>query len=269
MNPIDQTQQNNLVREQFTRTAQVFGDYAVASREREAQLLASLVRAGAADSALDLACGPGTLALRFAHHVQRVCGLDLTPAILSRARDSAVAKGLANLDFVLGDAQALPFADGSLDIAVTSYSLHHMADPARVIGEMARVVCRGGRVGVVDIRVSEDPRSADINNRIERLRDASHTRTLARTEFEAIFAKHGLRILATQVEEQPRPFDHWLLVAGWKPGDRPYEEVRRLLESTLSDDLADFHPRAVPAFAGERPELHITNTVLFIAGEKI
>lgn len=269
MDHSDQAQQNNLVREQFTRTAQVFGDFAVASRGRNAELLASMVRAGAQDLALDVACGPGTLALRFARHVKRVYGLDLTPTILDRARDSAAVEGLANLTFVLGDAQALPFANESLDIAVTSYSLHHMADPARVIAEMARAVRRGGRVGVADIFVSEDPRSADINNRIERLRDASHTRTLTRSEFESIFAKNGLRILGAQIEEQFRVFDHWLLVSGWKPGDRPYEETRRLLESTLSDDLAGFHPRIVSAAPGSAPELHLTNTVLFIAGEKV
>jgi ubiquinone/menaquinone biosynthesis C-methylase UbiE len=269
MKPIDQTQQNNLVREQFTRTAQVFGDFAVASRVGDAERLASLVHAGATDHALDVACGPGTLALRVARHVRRVCALDVTPAILSRARNSALADGLANLDFVIGDAQSLPFADDALDIAVTSYSLHHMADPALAIAEMARVVRRGGRVGIADIRVSEDPHSAEINNRIERVRDASHTRTLTRSEFEIIFVKNGLRILDAQIAEQFRPFDHWMLVAGSKPGDRRYEEARSLLESTLANDLAEFHPRVVPAPDGGRPELHITNTVLFIAGEKI
>jgi ubiquinone/menaquinone biosynthesis C-methylase UbiE len=260
-------QQKDLIREQFTRTAQVFGDYAVASRVREAERLAEMVRASEDDRVADLAAGPGTLALRFARHVRRVCALDLTPAILQRARNSAAQEQFANIDFVLADAQALPFADGALDIAVTSYSLHHMADPARVIGEMARVVRRGGRVGVIDIRVEENPRIAEINNRIERIRDASHTRTLARSEFDAIFARNGLRVIASEIEEQTRPFDHWLLVAGWKPGDAPYEEARRLLESTMTDDSAGFHPRRVPEYGGS--ELEITNTVLFFAGEKV
>ena len=106
-------QQKELVREQFTRTAQIFGDYALASRVAEAERLARMVMAGGADRAVDLACGPGTLALRFARHVRWICGLDLTPAILDRARRSAAAEGLANLDFAIGDAQSLPFADGS------------------------------------------------------------------------------------------------------------------------------------------------------------
>jgi len=266
MNPIDQAQQNELVREQFTRTAQVFGDYAVATRVREAELLASMVKAGANDRAVDLASGPGTLALRFARHVRRIFALDVTPAILQRARNSAAAEGLANLDCVLGDALALPFADGALDIAITSYSLHHMADPARAIGEMARVVRRGGRVGVLDIRVSEDPRSADVHDRIERLRDASHTRSLSRSEFEALFAKNGLRILHAEEQGQPRAFDHWMLVAGWKPGDPLYEETRRLLESTIPDDAAGFHPRYITE--NGRTELYLTNEMILIAGEK-
>jgi ubiquinone/menaquinone biosynthesis C-methylase UbiE len=262
-------QQKELVREQFTRTARIFGDFAVASRVAEAERLAGMVRTTSSDRGVDLASGPGTLALRFARHVRWMCGLDLTPAILDRARNSAAEQGLRNLVFALSDAQALPFADGSLDIAVTSYSLHHMSDPGRVIGEMARVVRRGGRVGVLDIFVPEDSRVAALNNRIERIRDASHTRTLARSEFEAHFAEHGLRILDTYVEAQERPFDHWMLVAGLKPGDQRYHEARCLLEESIPDDAAWFHPRFAPAReGGNERELVFENTTLFIAGEK-
>jgi len=263
-------QQKDLVREQFTRTAQVFGDYALASRVAEAEQVARMVRAKDSDRAVDLACGPGTLALRFAQHVRWICGLDLTPAILERARRSAADQGLANLDFAIGDAQSLPFADGSLDIAVTSYSLHHLPDAARTIGEMARVVKRGGRVGILDIFLADDPEVSELNNRIEILRDASHTRTLARKEFESQFAAHGLRILEIAVEENSRSFDHWMLVAGWKPGDRAYIEARRLMEASMADDAAWFHPRFEPAEDGSgMPEMIFTNTTLCIAGEKI
>jgi len=261
-------QQKNLVREQFTRTAQIFGDYAVASRVAEAELLARMVKAGPADRAIDLACGPGTLALRFARHVRWICGLDLTPAILERARRSAEAEGLTNLEFAIGDAQALPFADGSLDIAVTSYAFHHFPDPARTIAEMARVIRRGGRVGILDIFLPNDPAVSALNNRIEIIRDASHTRTLAREVFESLFAAHGLRVLETAVEENTRSFDHWMLVAGSKAGDPAYVEARRLMEGSIPDDSAWFHPRYEANESGER-ELVFTNTTLFIAGEKI
>jgi ubiquinone/menaquinone biosynthesis C-methylase UbiE len=261
-------QQRDLVREQFTRTAQVFGDYAIASRVGEAERLARMVKAGPADRAVDLACGPGTLALRLARHVRWICGLDLTPAILERARRTAAAEGLANLEFAIGDAQSLPFPDASVDIAVTSYSAHHFADPARSIGEMARVVRPGGRVGILDIFLPDDPAISALNTRIEKLRDASHTRALSRQEFESHFVAHGLRLLETGVEENSRSFDHWMLVAGLKPGDPNYVEARRLLEASIPDDAAWFHPRFEPGDSG-KPELVLTNTTFFIAGEKL
>jgi len=263
-----QSDNKDLVREQFTKTAEVFGKFAVATRGVEAGKLLEMVRAGRDDRAIDVACGPGSLALRFALQTRWVCGVDLTPAILRRAKDSAAEDRLPNLDFTVGDAHRLPFADNSLDIAVTSYALHHMPDAPRVVGDMARVVRRGGRVGIADIFVGEDPAGADLTNRIERTRDASHTRTLRRSEFDRIFRESGLRVVATEIQENDRQFDHWLHVAGWHPGEAPYQEARRLIESTLENDAAGFHPRYEPVGPGAEPELMITNTTLLIAGEK-
>src|SRR5580700_2605581 len=261
-----------LVRERFTRTAEVFGDYAVAHRVTEAERLSRMVLAGPNDRAVDLACGPGTLALRFARHVRWICGLDFTPAILALARSNAKKDGLSNLFCALGDAQALPFGDGSLDIAVTSYSLHHISDPGKVLREMSRVVKRGGHVGVLDIVVPEDPKIRELNHRIEYTRDHSHSRSLARSDFERIFAAAGLRIVATEVHGHPRTFDHWMHVAGWKRTDPAYIEARRLMESSIADDGADFHPRFEPADVvkpGEEPEIYMVNTRIYVAAEKI
>jgi ubiquinone/menaquinone biosynthesis C-methylase UbiE len=262
-----------LVRERFTKTAEVFGDYAVAERVAEAELLARLVAAGRTDVAVDLACGPGTLALRFAKHVRWMCAYDLTPAILMRARQKAAQEGLlGKLGFAIGDAQTLPFADGALDLAVTSYSLHHISDPARVIREMARVVKRGGRVGLIDIIVPEDPKVRALNHHIEWIRDPSHCRSLTLAEFQDLMQAAGLRITATETREHARTFEHWMHVAGWKPSDAEYSEARRLMVSSIADDGSNFHPRFEPADVcqpGAEPCLYMVNTGIQIATEKI
>ena len=262
-----------LVRERFTKTAEVFGDYAVAERLAEAESLARLVAAGPADVAVDLASGPGTLALRFAKHVRWMCAYDLTPAILMRAREKAAQEGLlGKLGFAIGDAQTLPFSNGSLDLAVTSYSLHHISDPARVIREMARVVKRGGRVGLIDIIVPEDPKVRALNHRIEWIRDHSHCRSLALAEFRAMMDAAGLRITATETREHPRTFEHWMHVAGWKPSDPEYIEAHGLMVSSIADDGSNFHPRFEPADvcqAGAEPSLYMVNTGIQIAAEKM
>jgi ubiquinone/menaquinone biosynthesis C-methylase UbiE len=271
MTTANDQQQKDLIRARFTRTAEAFGDYAVSYRVRFAESLMRLVGAGSDDLVVDLACGPGTLALRFAPQVRRVYALDLTPAMLSRARQTAAKDLLANLEFTLGDAQALPFPDRSLDIAVTSYSLHHIPDPARVVGEMARVVKPGGRIGIIDIFASEDPKAAALANRIEKTRDPSHTRTLAKSELAQLLGDAGLRVLGTEVEEPPRSFDHWLQVAGWHRGDRAYVEARLLMEATMRDDAAGFHAQFAPADAnnpGEPPDIQMVNPTFFIGAVK-
>jgi ubiquinone/menaquinone biosynthesis C-methylase UbiE len=275
MTTTDQQRQKELIRARFTKTVDAFADYAVSYRAQFADLLASLVSAQPSESVVDLACGPGTLALQFARKVRRVHAVDLTPAMLARARSTAETDSLSNLSFTLGDAQSLPFATGALDLSVTSYSLHHVPDPARMIQEMARVVKRDGRVGIIDIVVPEDPARAEIANRIEIMRDPSHTRTLARSEFEKLLAAAGLRILASEVHELPRSFDHWMHVAGWQRGDRAYIETRRLMESTMADDRAGFHPQFAPPnpdapheSRDEAPYINMVNTALFIAAGK-
>jgi len=271
MTTTDEQRQKDLIRDRFTRTANAFADFAVSYRAQFADSLARLLSAQPGERAVDLCCGPGTLALQFARVVNWVHAVDLTPAMLARARRTAESEGLHNLSFTLGDAQSLPFSSGSLDLAVTSYSLHHVPDPARMIREMARVVKVTGRVGIIDIVVPEDPTRAEIANRIEIVRDPSHTRSLPRSEFEKMIAAAGLRILASEVHELPRSFDHWMHVAGRHRGDPEYAETRRLMESTMADDLAGFHPQfapANPAAPNEPPDINMVNTGFFLAAGK-
>jgi ubiquinone/menaquinone biosynthesis C-methylase UbiE len=264
-------EQRDLVRDRFTRTAEVFGNFAVTERVREAELLIELVRAGRNDRAIDLACGPGTLALRFARHVRWVTGVDFTPAILSRARTSAEKAGIRNLFVVLGDARRLPFGDRSVDIAVTSYSLHHILDPQRVVEQMARVLTRGGRAGVLDMIVPEEAQAAELRNKIEIARDPSHTRAMPPSELERMFQVAGLRVIASQEDSRARSFDHWLSVAGWKRGDTAYEKTRKLLEDSMREGRdSGFQARLLPP---ESPDgvgdIALKQTSVFVVGEKL
>jgi len=271
MTTTNEQRQKDLIRDRFTQTVDAFADYAVSYRAQFADSLSRLVSAKPSDRAVDLASGPGTLALQFARKVRWVHAVDLTPAMLARARRTAESEGLGNLSFTLGDAQALPIATGSLELAVTSYSLHHVPDPARMIREMARVVKSDGRVGIIDIVVPEDLARAELANRIEIARDPSHTRSLPRSDFEKMLAAAGLRILESEIHELPRSFDHWMHVAGWHRGDPAYIETRRLMESTMPDDRAGFHPKfagANPDAPDEAPDINMVNTGLFLAAGK-
>jgi ubiquinone/menaquinone biosynthesis C-methylase UbiE len=265
--------QSELVRHRFTSTAEVFGDFAVKERVREAELLAELTRVRPSDRAIDLACGPGTLALRFARHARWVIGVDFTPAILGRARRSAEADGIGNLFVLLGDALRLPFRDASIDVAVTSYSLHHILDPQRVIDQMARVLVHGGRAGVLDMIVPDDRDAGELRNRIEVARDPSHARAMPASELKAMFAAAGLRVTFSEIDSRSRSFDHWLSVAGWKRGDRAYWETRHLVEQSIAEHSdSGFYPKLLPVAPTSPdplPDIELTQSSLFIVGEKL
>jgi SAM-dependent methyltransferase len=104
---------------------------------------------------LDVGCGPGHLANRLARdHGLEVTGLDLDPAMIERARANAVRAVAAERrpTFVVGGAAALPFADHSFDLVVSTLSLHHWADATIGQAEIGRVLRPGGRALIWDIR---------------------------------------------------------------------------------------------------------------------
>lgn len=259
--------QNERVRERFTRSADAFVDLAVPHRIGDAETVARLAAPQANEVGLDLACGPGTFTMVLARKAKRVFGLDLTPALLERARRRASKEGLSNVNLICGDAPALPFRDGTFAFATCGFSFHHMSDPRRALEELARVLQPGGRLAVVDLYVPDEA-DPETHNGIERARDASHTRTLQRGAFPKIIEAAGFRIQASEILERPRLFSEWLRIAGWVPCDEASRETRRLMEATLTNDAGGFHPRLLPATAGNEPEIEFIQSCLFFGATK-
>ena len=129
-------------------------------------LLSGLFRGIAADiaavappqaSVLEVGCGPGLLSIELARtRGLEVTGLDLDPAMIERARANADAaapggRGPAPT-FVVGDVAALPFADGSFDLVVSTFSVHHWSDRQAGLGEIARVLRPGGQALIWDLK---------------------------------------------------------------------------------------------------------------------
>jgi ubiquinone/menaquinone biosynthesis C-methylase UbiE len=256
------------IRERFTRTADDFAKFALAKRGVDADRLARLALADLATHvrrALDLACGPGTFARSFAPLATTVFGVDYTSAMLAIARNAMLEAGLDNILFVRGDGNQLPLGDGSLDLAVCGYSLHHFADPAPPLREMVRVVRRGGRVAVADI-VVPDGASSDANNRIERARDASHVRTLGTSDLRGLFESAGLTIRATEQDERPRDFDDWMKNVSQPPGSPVHQAVRKLMEAEIGRDSTGFRPHWKAEAGGA---IEFVQPSFFIVGEKL
>jgi SAM-dependent methyltransferase len=181
-----------LILDQFTRQAMVFSTAPAITDEDALRMIVAAARPGADDTVLDVACGGGIVVCAFAPHVRQATGIDVTPAMLERARALAAEKGVSNVSWRQGDVTALPYDDGSFTIVVTRFAFHHFLEPLAVLREMVRVCAPKGRVVVVDTCASEDPAKAAEFNRLEKLRDPSHARNLTLTELKGLFRTVGL-----------------------------------------------------------------------------
>ena len=95
---------------------------------------------------LDVGTGTGVVAISAAHKGAKVTGLDLTPALLGQAKESAMISGLQDIAWHEGDAEALPFADASFDVVLSQFG-HMFAPRAEVAtNEMLRVLKPGGTI---------------------------------------------------------------------------------------------------------------------------
>jgi demethylmenaquinone methyltransferase/2-methoxy-6-polyprenyl-1,4-benzoquinol methylase len=101
------------------------------------------------DAALDVCCGTGDLAIELLDAVStrgRVVGLDFSEAMLDAARRKS-----SQIEWVRGDALALPFANGEFAAATIGFGMRNLADPLRGFAELARVVRPGGRVVCLEL----------------------------------------------------------------------------------------------------------------------
>lgn len=119
------------------------------------------------ETVVEVGSGAGfdaVLAARQVGPTGRVIGVDMTPAMLDKARANAARLGLTNLDFREGYMEALPIEDAAADVVISNGVINLGPDKPAVFREIARVLKPGGRVQVADIIVAKAvPESAKAN----------------------------------------------------------------------------------------------------------
>lgn len=140
---------------------------------------------------LDVASGAGHTALAFAPRVASVVALDLTETMLATGRRVAAENGIANVTFIQGDAEQLPFPDAAFDIVTCRYAAHHFPQPLIVAREWSRVLAPSGMVLLVDFVAPDDPASDTVLNTADLLRDPSHVRDHSAGQWSAFLEAAG------------------------------------------------------------------------------
>lgn len=219
------SQQNSRILDQFAKQAERYADLVAAQpNDKTLPWLIDALRPLPTDRVLDVGCGSGNAAVTLAPLVAHVAGVDLTPAMLAKARELQAKSGVTNISWMEADVSALPFEDGAFEIVTSRAMLHHVADPAKVVAEMKRVCAPGGRILVMDLTPAAEKAAAF--NAIELLRDPSHARAMPADELREMGASLGFSEIAFQQYETRLPIE--LVLATSFPGPGMVERVRAL-----------------------------------------
>ena len=236
----DSSTHKQRIRAEFTKQARAYASSADIHDTGRLLRLVDAVDPDPNSRVLEIATGPGYVALAFAERCREVIGVDITAAPLEIAEETRRDRGLNNVSFRLADADHLPFQDGEFDIVVCRLAFHHFEAPELALKEMTRACRIDGSVAVEDLAVSEHLRRAEYQNRFERLRDPSHVRARPISELLSMFTVNGLDVTKAYTDQLTPSVERWLANAQTPPEEAA--EVRRMIETDLAQDLSGTRP---------------------------
>ncbi len=197
------------VQHQFGRNAE---QYVKSKGHKEGKDLQKLLSMGNLTKdmiALDIATGGGHTANALASRVRRVTAFDLTPEMLTSAESFIKSNGHANVDFIQGDAEQLPFSKERFDVVTCRIAPHHFPDADKFTREVFRVLKNNGQFLLDDNVVPEDDELDYFYNKIEKDRDYSHYRAWKKTEWLKRLEVSGFTIIEWHRFEKTFNFADW------------------------------------------------------------
>lgn len=210
---------------------------------------------------LDVAAGTGILSRAIAPRVAEVVALDLTPEMLDEARRETAGSGFKNIRIQEGDAARLAFGEDSFDLVVTRLSIHHFERPQVQLREMVRVCKRGCPVCVIDLLSPDDESVREAYNRLERLRDPSHTVAMTAAQLAQAMEQAGLSGLLMDKRDIAVDFERWAAMTG------ATMETRDLIREQLETDIRGTARTGMRPFR-ENGRLAFTQTWAVVIGKK-
>ena len=188
---------------------------------------------------LDVATGAGHTALAFAGLGARVVAFDLTEPMLRAARAFVTERG-ADVRFVAGDVEALPFRGGAFDVVTCRIAAHHFANIGPAVRQIAATVRPGGSFLVQDILGHDDAGASAFITEVERRRDPSHVRAYRAAEWKALLRGAGLTVIDEAIVRKGRPWHDWTSRTGMTADGRAALEAFVRAAPPAHRDAFDF-----------------------------
>lgn len=202
------SEQKLRVRDQFARAGAAYVSSLTHASGADLSRMVDVATPRPSERVLDIATGGGHVARAFAPLVRAVAAVDLTPTMLRVALDYLRSAGVGNVTGIIADAEALPVASSTIDIVTCRIAPHHFPSPRRFVEEVARVLVPNGRFVLIDSTVPAGD-VGEFFNEFERLRDASHVRSLTVEEWSSLITEAGLALRLVEHFPKTHSFDDW------------------------------------------------------------
>lgn len=250
-----------LSQERYDRFAQGYVTSKTHAKGSELSRLVEIARPQPDWIVLDIATGGGHTALKFAPFVAKVFATDITPKMIESARAFIAEKGVNNVIFRPADAEDLPFEDERFDLVTCRIAPHHFPDCPRFVQESARVLKAGGLLLVQDHVLPEDEHTARYVDTFEKLRDPSHHRAFAESEWVEMFRATGLKVERTEQILKRHEFLSWAERQSCTP--ETIERLANMVEQATAAVIEWMQPQDF-----ETPKATFVNHHIIIAGRK-
>lgn len=210
---------------------------------------------------LDVAAGTGLLGRAIAPYVKHVVAVDATAEMLREGKHQAARDGLANIVFEHGRAEALPYPNDTFDMVASRFAMHHFEDPRAAMNQMVRVCRPEGTVAVIDLVAPDDATAAEAYNRLERLRDPSHTRALSVEELRALVRGARLDFVYTASRDVEVRVDRWCALT------QTAADVRRAIAEELTRELDGLRNTGMRPFRRDNALMFVQTWVIVVGAK--
>lgn len=230
-------------REQFGRQARF---YAESDAHRAGEGLDALVgyaALGHYGTAVDVGTGAGFTAFAVSPYAERVVATDIAPGMLAQTRRQAGERGITGLELVMGEAERLPLASGSVGLVSCRQAAHHFYDLPKAVAEVWRVLEPGGAFIFTDPVAPDDDEVARWMNDVEVRRDDTHIRDLNAGAWRSLLSQAGFEVTHWVITKVYLEFNDWV-----RRSATPKGKI-----GTLRQDFLTAPPAMAAAF-GVRPD---------------
>lgn len=182
---------------------------------------------------IDLGAGGGFDAFLAAREVGKngfVIGVDMTPTMVSKARNNADKAGFTNTDFRLGEIEHLPIADNTADIIISNCVINLSPDKLQVFQDALRVLKPGGRLAISDVVATAEMPDEMKNN--EKLFSGCMAGASLIPDLEAMMTKAGFEQISIVPKDESREF-----IKDWAPGSKAEDYVVSAYIEAVKPDM--------------------------------